>query len=145
MSMSSSLEIDCDMNEPEETGIWRNSNMSQGNLKERPEMDIGTIFDLLEVSCRRWNDSPCFGTREVVKIHSETEKDRKWLFYELGGYEYRSYTQVMEEVLAVGSGLRKLGLREGDNMVLYAETSYLPSDILTDIGVLCGKSWPTVL
>ena len=129
MPVLSSVEIERDMKVPEETGIWRNGNMSQGKLKERPEMEVGTIFDLLKVSCRRWSDIPCFGTREIVKIHHETDKDttgKRWLFYELGEYKYRTYSQVMVEVLAVGSGLRKLGLREGDNVVIYAETSYFP-------------------
>jgi len=51
---------------------------------------------------------------------------QKQLYYDLGDFEYRTYAQVREQGLELGRGLRKTGLRAGDCVVVYAETSYRP-------------------
>ena len=115
--------------EEDETGIWRNQVCVNG-LRDRPEKDIGTIFDLWHVCCERWSQLPCFGTRQILNTYTETpglsvigEEKKLRTYYDLGQYEYRSYIQVREESHAIGSGLRKLGLQKGDKVAIYAETS----------------------
>jgi hypothetical protein len=31
-----------------------------------------TIYDLVQFNAKKWGDTPCFGTRKVIKIHKET-------------------------------------------------------------------------
>jgi long-chain acyl-CoA synthetase len=112
----------------------RRSILSPLVLTETPDPAIRTIYDLVQFSARRWADKPCFGTRKVIKIHTEKQivsnaanaasEPKVYMFWELGPYEYRSYKEVAQEGLDVGSGLRKLGLERGDKIAIYAETSY---------------------
>ena len=129
-----------------ETGIWRNQVCVNSGLRTHPEKDIRTIFDLWQICCDRWSPFPCFGTRHVVNSctveKTETSGTTKlWTYYELGSYEYRSYSQVWEESQAIGSGLRKLGLQKGDKIAIYAETSYPPRPLLafTDFAGHSGR------
>jgi long-chain acyl-CoA synthetase len=116
-----------------ETTVRRNL-LSRYALTETPHPAIRTIHDLVQINALRWGDNPCFGTRKVIKVHSEKEPaanrgsesvpEKTRLFWELGPFEYRSYKQVAREGLEVGSGLRKLGLKKGDTIAICAETSY---------------------
>ena len=116
---------------PGESTVCRNSSSSRA-LTETPHPSIGTIFDLVQFNARRWGESPCFGTRKLIKVHKETVSnnggdvtaEKENLFWELGPYEYQSYDTVAREGLELGSGLRKIGLSKGDRVSIYAETSY---------------------
>src|SRR5271170_165307 len=117
----------------------RRSALSPHALTETPHPSIHSIFDLVQFNGRRWGDSPCFGTRNVIKVHTEkmpmatrTTKtevlvpQRPRMFWELGHYEFRSYKEVVCEGLNLGAGLRRLGLVKGDKVSIYADTSYVP-------------------
>jgi len=118
-----------------ESPIRRNIAARNG-LSETPDPAIKTLYDLAQVSAKRWGDNPCFGTRRVIKIHKEVKTvtkvvdgntmtvDKEWMFWELGPFTYRSYKEAMQEGLHVGAGLVKLGLRKGDKVAIYADTSY---------------------
>lgn len=105
-------------------------------LSETPHPAIRTTYDLVQFNARRWGEKRCFGTRKVIKIHHETqtitklvngttkEIEKKWMFWELGPFEYRSYKQVAKEGLDIGAGLVKLGLERDDRLAIYADTSY---------------------
>jgi long-chain acyl-CoA synthetase len=112
--------------------------LSPHALTETPHPAVQTIYDLVQFNAKKWGDTPCFGTRKVIKIHKETTTvtkivngvsksiDKKWMFWELGPFEYKSYRQVAKEGLDVGAGLVKLGLRKGDRIAIYADTSCTP-------------------
>jgi hypothetical protein len=99
---------------------------------------ILTVYDLVRNAVEAWTDKECLGSRRVIRQHQEKKNITKlvngveqqipktWTYSELSPYEYRSYTDLGKETNAIGSGLRKLGLEPGDNVELYAETSYLP-------------------
>jgi len=118
-----------------ETPIRRNV-LSPHALTETPHPEIRTIYDLVQFNARRWGDLPAFGTRKVIKIHTEktsmnkivngvsTPVEKTWMYWELGPFTYRSYADVAREGGDVGAGLRKLGLEKGDNVAIYADTSY---------------------
>jgi long-chain acyl-CoA synthetase len=114
-----------------ETTVRRNASSSLA-LTETPHSAVRTIHDLVQFNARRWGDTRCFGTRHVIKTHTEKQPDvagsaeRTQVFWELGPYEYRTYQQVAQEGIDVGFGLRKLGLAKGDKLAIYAETSYIP-------------------
>ena len=115
----------------------RRHHAARHGLSETPHPAIRTIYDLTQFNARRWGDDRCFGTRKVIKIHNEIQMvtkivdgvqktvEKKWMYWELGPFEYRSYKQVGEEVLTIGAGLVELGLRKGDKVAIYADTSYM--------------------
>jgi len=117
-----------------ETAVRRNA-LSPFELTETPHPSVRTIYDLVQLNSLRWGDIPCFGTRKIIKVHLEKQKVTKnafepmsekiRTFWELGPFEYRSYKQVLQEGLEIGIGLRKIGLVKGDNIAIYAETSYV--------------------
>lgn len=114
-----------------ETTVRRNAS-SLLALTETPHPAVHTIYDLVQFNALRWGDTRCFGTRNVIKVHTEKQRDvvgsaeRAQVFWELGPYEYRTYQQVAQEGMNVGFGLRKLGLAKGDKLAIYADTSYIP-------------------
>jgi long-chain acyl-CoA synthetase len=110
-----------------ETTVRRNI-FSQYALTETPHPDVRTIYDLVQFNALRWGDNPCFGTRRVIKIHTDAQTGGKMprMSWELGPYQYQSYEQVAQEGLHLGYGLRKMGLENGDKVAIYADTSYFP-------------------
>jgi long-chain acyl-CoA synthetase len=106
-------------------------------LSETPHPAIRTIYDLVQFSAKRWGDNPCFGTRKVVKIHNEIQTvtkivdgvhkpvEKTWMYWELGPFTFRSYSEAAQEGLDVGAGLVNLGLKKGDKLAIYADTSFV--------------------
>jgi len=64
-------------------------------------------------------------TKKVKKLvdGSLQEVDKKWSYFELGGYEYMSFREYHKLVLEIGSGFRKLGLVSPDRVHMFASTS----------------------
>ena len=120
-----------------ETPVYRSS-LFPHTLIDAPNPSIHTIFDLIQCNAKKWKSMPAFGTRKVLEIEIEDTKcttkmahrqpqvvEKKWMYWELGPYTYRTYEEVGQEGLELGAGLRKLGLNKGDKIVLYGDTSYI--------------------
>ena len=115
--------------------IRRNRVAGTGELLTTPRDNVSTVYELLQYSIKKFGDKNCMGHRNVVKEHTEEKMltkmvdgeeqqiPKKWTFWELSPYVYRSFKQVGEESAALGSGLRNLGLNPGDRIELYAGTS----------------------
>jgi len=115
--------------------IRRNRVAGTGELLTKPRDDVSTVYELLQYSVKKFGDKNCMGHRNVVKEHveektitkivdgEETRIPKKWTFWELSPYVYRSFKEVGEESAALGSGLRNLGLNPRDRVELYAGTS----------------------
>jgi long-chain acyl-CoA synthetase len=114
--------------------IRRNRN-AVAELITKPRDNVSTVYELLQYSIKKYGDKDCMGYRKVVKEHTdekmmtkivdgeERQIPKKWTFWELSPYIYRSFKQVGEESAALGAGLRQLGLNPGDRLELYAGTS----------------------
>jgi long-chain acyl-CoA synthetase len=114
--------------------IRRNRN-AIAELITKPRDNVSTVYELLQYSIKKYGDKDCMGYRKVVKEHTdekmmtkivdgeERQIPKKWTFWELSPYIYRSFKQVGEESAALGAGLRHLGLNPGDRLELYAGTS----------------------
>lgn len=114
--------------------IPRRHPSSKDKLATTPSEDVKTIFDILKRSADKFGNAKALGTRRVVKTHTENKKikkkvdgemkevDKKWTFFELSEYSYISFSEYEQMALAVGCGLRKLGLSPGDRIHLYAAT-----------------------
>ena len=100
--------------------------------------DIKTVYDLVRNAVEQWRDKECLGSRKLVRVHEqekqvtklingvEQQVPKKWVYSELSPYQYRTYRDVGEESMAIGAGLRKLGLVPSDHVGIYADTSYSP-------------------
>ena len=122
--------------------IRRNRVVGTGDLLTTPRDNVSTVYELIQYSIKKFGDKNCMGHRNVIKEHTEEKMltkivdgeerqiPKKWTFWELSPYVYRSFKQVGEESAALGSGLRNLGLNPGDRIELYAGTSYVtpPND-----------------
>jgi hypothetical protein len=98
---------------------------------------ILTVYDLAKSAQDEWGDKAALGSRKVVKQHAEQKQitkmingveqqvNKTWYYSELSPFYYRTYTDLGTESTAIGAGLRELGVNPGDNVGLYAETSYL--------------------
>ncbi|KAK0124186.1 long-chain fatty acid-CoA ligase [Cadophora gregata] len=119
---------------PGETAPRRNARAFE-NLVCKPDESISTLYDIVEQSVLRHGDQKALGSRRIVQMHHEIKKvrklvdgdiretEKKWSYFELGGYEYMSFTEYHKQVLELGSGLRKLGLASPDRVHMFASTS----------------------
>jgi hypothetical protein len=122
-----------------ESPIRRLRAVANGNLtttlSDHPY--ILTVYDLIKNAVEQWSDKECLGSRKVVAKHEEqknvtkvingveTTVPKTWVYSELSPFDYRTYRDLGKESTSIGAGLRKLGLNPGDNVGLYADTSYI--------------------
>ncbi|KJH44499.1 CoA ligase 4 domain protein [Dictyocaulus viviparus] len=90
---------------------WRNINVINGELTT-------TIYE----HCKTINND-CFGTREVLSIHKELQKNGK-IFekWEMGEYHWRTYEAVENRVNLIASALSSLGCKKNEKVIIFAET-----------------------
>lgn len=115
--------------------IPRRHPLCKDELRTRPAPDISTIYDLVKVSAAKYGNAKCVGSRKLLKTHQETKKvkkivdgqeqevEKKWTYFELGGYEYISFHDYEKLTLQIGAGYRKLGLNKEDRIHIFAATS----------------------
>jgi len=91
-------------------------------LKNAPE-DINTMERLFKYSCKKYGDRKCLGTRTVLG-ETEEKQDNGKVFtkLQLGEYTWQSYTDVATQADCLGKGLREMGVKPRDKVVLYANT-----------------------
>ena len=107
---------------------------AKDGLITTPDKNVKTIFDILKYSADKFGNAKALGTRKIVRTHTENKKikktidgetkeiEKKWTYFELSEYSYISFAEYEKLVLAVGAGLRKLGLSKGDRVHLFAAT-----------------------
>lgn len=119
---------------PGET-IPRRHPKARDGLIERPAPDVDTVFSLIRRSATKYTNEPAIGSRGFIDIHKEIKKvpklvdgelrqvDKEWAFLELSDYSYQTYGDYYQQLLKVGSGLRRLGLNRLDKLHIFASTS----------------------
>lgn len=117
--------------------IPRRHPISKDKLRTTPSDDVKTIFDILKRSADKYGNAKALGSRRNLKTHVENKKikkvvdgetqevDKKWTYFELSEYSYRSFAEYERLALDIGAGLRKLGLVKDDRLHLYAATRYV--------------------
>jgi hypothetical protein len=115
--------------------IPRRNLVSKDALKLTPSPDVTTMYDILRHASTKFGNAKAVGARRIVnKIHEtkkikkmidgkEQEVDKKWEYYELSGYTYKSFVEFEKMALAVGSAVQKLGFQPHDRLHLFAATS----------------------
>ncbi|PMD47770.1 acetyl-CoA synthetase-like protein [Hyaloscypha variabilis F] len=117
-----------------ETIPRRNANYVD-SLVSRPCEEVATLFDVLLRSAEKFGDLDAVGTRKLIETHVEVKKvktvvdgtekevEKKWVFFEMGEFEFESFGGYVGRCLRIGAGLRKLGLEAGDRVHVFAATS----------------------
>ncbi|KAI0169326.1 long-chain-fatty-acid-CoA ligase [Hypoxylon sp. FL1284] len=117
-----------------ETKPYRHFKAKDG-LITRPASHIGTTYDILIDSAEKHGDRRAVGSRKLIKTHIETKKvpkvvdgvktevDKQWTYFELSPYSFLTYNEYKTRALRVGAGLRKLSLKPGDILHIFATTS----------------------
>ena len=81
------------------------------------------LYDSMASSVSQYGEMPTMGVRECFSIDDEKQPNGKvFKKFSLGSYQWTSYEKIFERVNNFSSGLAKLGLKPGSNMVLFAET-----------------------
>lgn len=109
--------------------------ISSAALVTQPVEGVNTVADVLAYAARTHGSKPAYGSRDVVKIHTE-EKDvkkmvdgeqvtekKKWSYFELSEYKYISYLDVQERATEVAGGLIALGVTKEEIINVYAATA----------------------
>jgi long-chain acyl-CoA synthetase len=114
--------------------IPRRNAKCKDKLVTQPRPEINTIYDILKYSSKNFGNAKALGSRKLVKTHNEvkkvkkmvdgkeTEVEKKWTFFELSEYSYKSFVEFEQLALQLGAGLRKLGMVEHDRVHLFAGT-----------------------
>lgn len=134
---AASWEINADQPKPEgETRPRRSYCVKE--LVTSPAPGIQTIHDILLYAARTHTTKPALASRPIKQMHTEVKKitkkndagedvteDKKWEYYELGKFEWVSYSALLERVRDVGIGLKDLGVgSEGEEYFnIYGQTS----------------------
>jgi hypothetical protein len=115
--------------------IPRRNLAAKDGLISKPHDNVETLYDLLRHSAAKFGNAKCVGARRIVNIHEETKKvkkmvdgkeqevDKKWQYFELSPYKYKSYVEFEKMALSVGAGLKSLGFGPQDRLHLFAATS----------------------
>lgn len=100
-----------------------------------PNEDIKTLHDILRYSSAKFGNAKAVGARKVINIHEETKKikkmvdgkeqevDKKWQYFELSPYEWKSFVEFEQLCLNVGAALKQLGFGPSDRIHLFGATS----------------------
>ena len=127
------LEVPGSPNIEGETIPRRNANFLS-SLVSRPCEEVATLFDVLLRSAEKFGDSDAVGTRRLIETHVdvkkvkrvvdgvEREREKKWTFFEMGGFEFENFGAYVGRCLRIGAGLRRLGLEAGDRVHVFAAT-----------------------
>ncbi|KAF2433613.1 long-chain-fatty-acid-CoA ligase-like protein [Tothia fuscella] len=114
--------------------IPRRNAKTKDKLVTQPHPDIHTIYDILKYSSQKYGNAKAVGSRKLLHTHTDTMKikkmvdgkeeqvDKKWTYFELSGYTYKSFTEFETLCLQIGAGLRKLGMVAHDKVHLFAGT-----------------------
>ncbi|KAE8257679.1 hypothetical protein A4X13_0g2193 [Tilletia indica] len=133
MARSASVEVGPEA--PKGEGRIRRSFLSVDKLATTPTPDITTMVDLFSSSLKNYPNQPVMGWRDIVRTHEEEKeitkvvdgqevKDKKrWTLYELGNYQYMTYTQLDQKIKHTSSGLAHLGLGPDTRFNIYASTA----------------------
>ena len=116
-------------------GAPRRGFVDPSKLVEGKDLEIHTVWDIVQRSANKFSDKNGFGYRDLIKEHTEEktvkkmvkgkeiEEQKKWTYYEMSDYKYITFGQIKDQVQAVGSGLRELGIEKGKTFNVYAATA----------------------
>lgn len=104
-------------------------------LISTPHASVTTLYDILVYAARIYPATKkCFGSRMVrneIKESKmikkmvggkEVEEEKVWTFFDLGGYTWVTYRDVLATAQEWGAGLVSLGLKKQDKVTIFHST-----------------------
>uniref|UniRef100_A0A7E4VH34 long-chain-fatty-acid--CoA ligase n=1 Tax=Panagrellus redivivus TaxID=6233 RepID=A0A7E4VH34_PANRE len=102
---------------------WRHVDTIDKPLYSRIFPDCHTLGAVWDRAAQLHEDSLCLGSRDVVQVFEEAQSDgRTFQKLILGEYQWLDYTKVDKQIAQIGLGLIALNIKQGDKVVIYAET-----------------------
>lgn len=84
---------------------------------------IDTMVKMFDFVSRKYPNKRCLGTRQILAEDDEVQPNgRVFKKYNMGDYKWKTFSEVNVLASNFGKGLRELGNRPGENMVIFAET-----------------------
>lgn len=78
---------------------------------------------MLTFATKTHTTKKCLGTRQILSEEDEIQPNgRVFKKYNMGDYQWRTFTEVENSATQFGRGLRELGQEARKNIVLFAET-----------------------
>lgn len=128
----------CEPVSPEEdtkSPVLRNSRTTK-QLSASPIIapELKTLVDSLEYAAKTYPNAPALGQRPLIKVHEEEKEitknvngeekkeTKKWKFFEMGDYEFWTYSQLKEKAYKLGAALTTVGLKEHDRLAIFNST-----------------------
>ncbi|KAE8397713.1 hypothetical protein BDV37DRAFT_289170 [Aspergillus pseudonomiae] len=99
-----------------------------------PAVGVETTYDVFRRSARVFGNTKAVASRRLIKTHEENktvkvvidgvenEVDKKWTYFEMSPYSYKSFVEYEQMALQLGAGLKKLELEPGNKIHLYGAT-----------------------
>ncbi|KAF7269240.1 acyl-CoA synthetase long-chain isoform X2 [Rhynchophorus ferrugineus] len=85
--------------------------------------NIDTMAKLMEFINKKYPNKRCLGTREILGEEDEKQSNgRIFKKYKMGEYRWKTFSEVNTLAKQFGSGLRELGCKPKENIVIFAET-----------------------
>lgn len=85
--------------------------------------NIDTLEKMLKYMSQTHTTKKCLGTREILSEEDELQENGRFFKKQkMGEYKWRNFNEVEQEALNFGNGLRTLGIRPKDNVVIFSET-----------------------
>lgn len=119
--------------ENENEGPIRRSVISPYYLLDTPgSTKVRTLYDLMNYVAERYESRRLFGTRPLEAIVEEekvierngAKEVKKWQYYQLGPYNWRTYREVEQRTKRIGAGLcAHLNMHAGDRLLIFNSTS----------------------
>lgn len=123
---------------PGETAPRRNIG-AENQLWELPgnNPDCSTIWGLVQWASKEFAKLDAMGSRSLIDMHEETKMVTKkidgklvqvpktWKYFELSGYKYMTYTELLQTIKEYAAGILSLGIKpEGREVFhIYGQTS----------------------
>jgi long-chain acyl-CoA synthetase len=111
--------------------------LAKDGLITRPAPDVRTTYDIMRRGAAVFGNAKAVGTRRLLHTHVENKKvkkfvdgheqevEKKWTYFELSPYSYKSFVEYEQLALQIGAGLRKLGVEKNGRIHLYGATRYV--------------------
>ncbi|AET38190.1 uncharacterized protein Ecym_2464 [Eremothecium cymbalariae DBVPG len=123
---------------PHETAPRRNAKCADGVVDRPLGLRCSTVYEFALECFERGGKRRAIGWRDVLEVHEETktvtkvvdgketEVEKTWLYYEMSGYSYNTYEELMALMHDYGRGLVKVGLKPGgeEKLHIFAGTSH---------------------
>jgi len=85
--------------------------------------NIDTLEKVFNYVAKTYTSKRCLGTRQILSEEDEVQPNgRVFKKYNLGDYKWKTFTEAERTAANFGRGLRELGQKPRENIVIFAET-----------------------